>query len=196
MGAGNKLLPIIVMALMVLAFTGPSTAHAHGAGWQVIDNSHTIQYRFGYTDGSPMAFAEIIVTGPNGKIWQKARTDRTGHFAFGIDRDSINKDMADSVSNGWQIKVADGMGHVVNLTYHLSTGDADAAIASSPEPHTALRGTSALFDLPVWAGVLFGVSLLVNLFGGMLLWARRPKTTSPISAETKVRHRQRQGRYP
>ena len=141
-----KPLPAVVMALTALLFAGLSTAHAHGAGWQVTDNSHTINYRFGYTDGTPMAFAEVIVIG----------------------------------SNGWQIKVADGMGHIVNLTHHapeLGPNDATATKASPTKPHTSLRGTSALFDLPVWAGALFGMSLLVNLFGGVFLWSRRIKPT-------------------
>lgn len=177
MGAGQKLLPIIVMVLMALAFAGPSTAHAHGAGWQVIDNSHTNQYRFGYTDGTAMAFAEVVVTGPNGKTWQKGRTDRTGNFAFGVDRDSLTKSMADKLSNGWKIHVADGMGHVVNLTYHLPSidknGTTDETTTAPTESHASLQGTSALLDLPIWAGALFGMSLLVNLFGGMFLWSRR-----------------------
>ena len=175
-----KPLPAVVMALTALLCAGSSTAHAHGAGWQVTDNSHTINYRFGYTDGTPMAFAEVIVIGPNGKTWQKARTDRTGHFAFGVDRETIGEDISDALSNGWQIKVADGMGHIVNLTHHapeLGPNDTTATKASPTKPHTSLRGTSALFDLPVWAGALFGMSLLVNLFGGVFLWSRRVKPT-------------------
>ena len=147
--------------LLVLLFAGPEGALAHGAGWQVMENDDTVRYRFGYTDGSPMAFAEIVVTGPDGKIWQKARTDRTGHFAFAADRVT----QGDIPANTWQIKVADGMGHVVHLSYQPDM--------RAPEQHTAqeaVKGTAALFDLPLWADILFGFSLLANLFGGLLVW--------------------------
>ncbi|WP_336082052.1 carboxypeptidase-like regulatory domain-containing protein [Thalassospira sp. CH_XMU1448-2] len=150
--------------LLVLLFAGPEDAFAHGAGWQLVDSNTTVRYRFGYTDGSPMAFAEIVITAPDGKIWQKARTDRTGHFAFAVDPASET----DGPAGKWHLKVADGMGHIVQLSHQPD---------SAPNPEqtehassNAMQGTSALFDLPLWADILFGLSLLANLFGGLLIW--------------------------
>ena len=167
-----KLLSAVVLAVTTLLFAGSSTTHAHGAGWQITDDANTASYRFGYTDGTPMAFAEVIVTGPNGATWQKARTDRTGHFAFGVDARDMDESTGDVGSKGWLIKVSDGMGHSVHLTHHIA--DASNTDTAKPqEQHAALRGTPALFDMPVWADALFGISLLVNLFGGLFLWSRR-----------------------
>lgn len=155
--------------LLVLLFAGPEAALAHGAGWQITNSETTVRYRFGYTDGSPMAFAEIVVTSPDGKIWQKARTDRRGHFAFATDPEA----MADDAANKWQIKVSDGMGHVVQLS-HPPENTAISATAKHAFPN-AMKGTPALFDLPLWADILFGLSLLANLYGGLLVWRHRAR---------------------
>ncbi|MEQ9344808.1 MAG: carboxypeptidase-like regulatory domain-containing protein [Thalassospira sp.] len=154
--------------LLVLLFAGPEGALAHGAGWQIMENDDTVSYRFGYTDGSPMAFAEVVVTGPDGKIWQKARTDRTGHFAFA----AAPTILGDNPTNTWRIKVADGMGHVVQLSYQPDMAQEPDQSASQG----AMKGTAALFDLPLWADILFGFSLLANLFGGLLIWRHHADT--------------------
>lgn len=152
-----------LFVMLVLPFGGPAPALAHGAGWQIDSSAKTILYRFGYTDGSAMAFAEVVVTSPDGKTWQKARTDRTGHFAFGLPPQS-----ADQIDQEWQIKVADGMGHIVQLSY-VPTAKDDAP----PHTQTGLSGTADLIDLPLWLEILFGFSFLANLFGGLFLWRKR-----------------------
>lgn len=156
--------------LLVLLFAGPEDAHAHGAGWQLTNSDNTVRYRFGYTDGTPMAFAEVVVISPDGKTWQKARTDRTGHFAFAPDIANAGP-TANDPAGKWQIKVSDGMGHVVQLS-HQAEGATPPATAGQ-EPGDAIKGTPALFDLPLWADILFGLSLLANLYGGLLIWRHR-----------------------
>jgi nickel transport protein len=164
--------------LMALLIAGPlaAPAHAHGAGWQVEDTANTKTYRFGYTDGSPMAFAEVVVTTHDGKVWQKARTDRIGQFSLGL-----GGTPAPDAPSELHIKVADGMGHVVQLTYQPTDTTTDAVTQGSGQTAavssvTAIQGTPALFDLPIWASILFGCSILANLFGGLLLWQRRQMT--------------------
>lgn len=165
----------VLMALLIAGpLAVPAPAHAHGAGWQVEDSASTKTYGFRYTDGSPMAFAEVVVTTRDGKVWQKARTDRIGQFSLGL-----GGTPAPDAPSELHIKVADGMGHVVQLTYQPTdttaapaggqTGGQTAAASSA----TAIQGTPALFDLPIWASILFGCSILANLFGGLMLWQRR-----------------------
>ncbi|NIY76817.1 hypothetical protein HED22_14280 [Thalassospira sp. HF15] len=158
--------------LMALLFAGPlvapAPANAHGAGWQVEDTGNTKTYRFGYTDGSPMAFAEVVVTTKDGKVWQKARTDRVGQFSIGLGNLPALKDPKPDLD----IKVADGMGHVVQLTYQPNSAAGGQQGSATPSP-TTMQGTPALLDLPIWASILFGCSLLLNLFGGLLIWQRR-----------------------
>lgn len=178
--AGISRVPVIVVlvALSVLILSEPTDARAHGAGWQAVGNENTVRYRFGYTDGSPMGFAEVIVTAPDGKIWQKARTDRSGHFAFAPDQPG--RDITQP--QNWHIRVGDGMGHVVQLTHQskpdITSGPPERTGPTAPTvpvANTKMRGTAAVFDLPVWAGMLFGLSVLANLYGGLLLWGRMRK---------------------
>jgi nickel transport protein len=63
------------------------------------------------------------------------------------------------------------MGHVVQLS-HQAEGATPPATAGQ-EPSDAIKGTPALFDLPLWADILFGLSLLANLYGGLLTWRHR-----------------------
>lgn len=169
----------VLMALLIAGpLVTPAPAHAHGAGWQVQDTGNTKTYRFGYTDGTPMAFAEVVVTTKDGKVWQKARTDRIGQFSIGLASTSATDTKPDLQIPDLLIKVADGMGHVVQLTYRpndtaTATTAQDSRTADTPSSATAIQGTPALFDLPLWASILFGFSILANLFGGLLLWQRR-----------------------
>jgi nickel transport protein len=160
---------LVLMALLIAGpLAAPAPAHAHGAGWQVEDTANTKTYRFGYTDGSPMAFAEVVVTTQDGKVWQKARTDRLGQFSIGLGNLPTLPDPKPDLD----IKVADGMGHVVHLTYQPNSPAGGRRNTATLSP-TAIQGTPALFDLPIWASILFGCSILANLFGGLLLWQRR-----------------------
>lgn len=170
---GFALLSVLVALLIAGPLAVPAPAHAHGAGWQIEDSANTKTYGFRYTDGSPMAFAEVVVTTKDGKVWQKARTDRIGQFSLGL-----GSTPAPDAPSELHIKVADGMGHVVQLTYQPTdttatrvtpAGEQTAAASSA----TAIQGTPALFDLPIWASILFGCSILANLFGGLMLWQRR-----------------------
>ncbi|MBP3127918.1 hypothetical protein [Thalassospira sp. ER-Se-21-Dark] len=170
---GFTYLSVLVALLIAGPLAVPVPAHAHGAGWQVEDSANTKTYGFRYTDGSPMAFAEVVVTTKDGKVWQKARTDRIGQFSLGLGSTSPQ-----DAPRELHIKVADGMGHVVQLTYQLTNTTAVPAAAqkaagTSATSATTIQGTPALFDLPLWASILFGCSILANLFGGLMLWQRR-----------------------
>ena len=171
---------LVLMALLIAGPLAASTsAHAHGAGWQVEDSAQTKTYGFRYTDGSPMAFAEVVVTTKDGKVWQKARTDRIGQFSLGL-----GSTTPQDAPSELHIKVADGMGHVVQLTYQPTDTTAvpaggQTAAGASAMTATTIQGTPALFDLPLWASILFGCSILANLFGGLLLWQRHQIARKP-----------------
>ncbi|WP_404425386.1 hypothetical protein [Thalassospira australica] len=153
---------------LALLLAGPLPALAHGAGWQIDQSQSATVYQFGYTDGTAMMFAEVTITGPDGNIWQKGRTDRAGHFA--VATPSLSRD--GETGAHWRIMVSDGMGHQVILTHSPDTPDM-TGVSKPPEPATpGLRGTGALVNLPIWVSILFGISLIANL-AFIPVWLRR-----------------------
>lgn len=162
--------------LVALLFAGPlvvpDLAHAHGAGWQLEGRRDAATYRFGYTDGSAMAFAEVVVTAPDGKIWQKARTDRSGRFSIATEIDNAAPET--EPASTWQIRVNDGMGHVVQVTHQPKPAN-DSTAMPSPGERDELTGTTALIDMPIWASMVFGLSLLLNLYGVIYYRQQRRK---------------------
>ncbi|MFC4235304.1 hypothetical protein ACFOY8_08700 [Thalassospira xianhensis] len=150
-------LMIAAIACAILLYAGSFPAIAHGAGWQIDQNRTATIYQFGYTDGKPMIFAEAMVTSPDGKTWQKGRTDRDGRLAVAVP--SLRPE--DDTDAHWKIMVSDGMGHQVVLIHSPEKTPPPGTQSSAPTP--GLQGNSALLDLPVWAAILFGFSLIANL---------------------------------
>ena len=168
---------ILALALLL---AGPLPAFAHGAGWQIDQSQSATVYQFGYTDGTAMMFAEVTITGPDGKTWQKGRTDRTGRFAIATPPlPSLSSSPRDGETGShWKILVSDGMGHQVILTHSPDTADTIDASKSSEPAAPSLRGTGALLDLPLWAAILFGISLIANLAFIPIWFRQRQKQRS------------------
>ncbi len=169
------ILPRILALALLLA--GPLPAFAHGAGWQIDQSQSATVYQFGYTDGTAMMFAEVTITGPDGKVWQKGRTDRAGRFALA----TPSQPRDGQTGSHWKILVSDGMGHQVTVTHSSDMTDTPNTIDASPTPEQAtpgLRGTGALLDLPLWAAILFGISLIANLAFIPIWFRQRQKQRS------------------
>jgi hypothetical protein len=56
-------------------------ADAHTASGRVLNGKAAIA-EFRFSDGSPMAFAEVKVFAPSNKLWLAGRADGAGRFAF------------------------------------------------------------------------------------------------------------------
>lgn len=112
-----KLATLAVAAAALYA----SAAAAHTVGWSVDTETDATVLRFGYSDGEPMAFAEVTVTAPDGRVWQKARADREGRFAVAMPSDAAE-------GAAWQVAALDAEGHSVNAEVTAaSTGNVTAA---------------------------------------------------------------------
>lgn len=107
-----------------------------------------------------MAFAEIFVFAPGEEQieFQNGRTDGQGIFAF-----------CPHQSGEWRMEVNDGRGHKVNALVDVrdvlkkeNTSETMVAVA--------IHGHGG--DSPGWKEVVLGLSLLMNLWGG-LRWAKK-----------------------
>ncbi|KHK01983.1 carboxypeptidase-like regulatory domain-containing protein [Desulfovibrio sp. TomC] len=169
---------LVVLTLAAAATVWhPVAAAAHGVGSREADPGVARAMVFLYADGDPMAFAQVQVTGPDGAVYQSARTDGRGGFAF-----------LPSGRGLWQVAASDGQGHraVRNVTVELGAEKADGTgpVGARGGPSATLAagvagagaagalGTSAGIG-PGWRDVALGLSLLANLALGARWWRRR-----------------------
>ena len=163
-----------ILAAMALAAAAtvwhPVAAAAHGVGSREMDPGAARAMVFLYADGEPMAFAQVQVTGPDGSVYQSARTDGQGGFAF-----------LPSGRGQWRVAASDGQGHraVREILVELRSGDAggtgQVTAATAPLAGTgAAGGSGAGAGIgPGWRDVVLGLSLLANLALGASWWRRR-----------------------
>ncbi len=150
---------IVLTLLAGFAAFCPTAGYAHGTVYQVLDTAATITAEFGYTDGQPMPFAEVLIFSPQDTEveHQNGRTDRHGRFAFRPD-----------VPGTWRVKVDDGTGHRVDARIEVA---ADLTTATPLDRHAHHHGS-------VWLKTVAGLSLLANLFLFAMLRARSSKAES------------------
>jgi len=130
--------------LLVLALLPPQPV-AHTVSGRVLDGKAAIA-EFRFSDGSPMAFADIKVFAPSKELWLAGRADGAGRFAF----------MPDNPGE-WTLEAREAENHTARLA--LTVGASDLAA-------TALIGRH-------WAFVLLGSFALNILLASLLLRARR-----------------------
>ncbi|MFP4086511.1 MAG: hypothetical protein ACLFUL_06930 [Desulfobacteraceae bacterium] len=136
-------------------FYGPPDAGAHGTDWRLVEGASVTAVAFHYSDGEPMAYAEILVFSPQDpKVeHQNGRTDKYGKFAFCPD-----------MAGTWRITANDGMGHLCEATVEVAREEASGK-AGRPRQETAVapavEGTRTL-------KVIAGLSLIGNL--GFVSW--------------------------
>ena len=129
-------------------------AAAHGVETRIIgDGAATVEFRF--TDGTPLAFAEALVTAPDGgdEPAGTGRTDRNGRFSFFPDR-----------AGDWQVEVHDEGGHVAR------------AMVTSTGQHVEVPRHA----VPDW---LVALSLVANVVAAGWLGWRRSAIAIPRVAE-------------
>ncbi len=165
----NTLVCLIVSLLLAY----PAFAHGVGAGHA---QGPCEAVRFYYSDGQPMAYAEVLVYGPgDAKVeFQNGRTDKNGVFAFVPDR-----------TGPWRVVCNDGMGHRAEYASELVSGN-DAKTNESPAQQTmqepvvkpvvkSVVKPVVKQTAPLWLKALLGVSLLFNLALGIRCRRKQPK---------------------
>ena len=123
----------------------PLQATAHTVGGRVLDGKAAIA-EFRFSDGSPMAFADIKVFAPSKELWLAGRADGAGRFAF----------MPDNPGE-WTLEAREAENHTARLALTIGANDLAA---------TALIGRH-------WAFVLLGSFALNILLASLLLRARQ-----------------------
>jgi len=154
-GCGDAALGWVVVALVVgVGVLVPAAAVAHGTTYDLLDSAATVTARFGYDDGEPMMYAEVMVFRPGDDEieYQNGRTDRLGHFAFSPD-----------TAGAWRVEVSDGMGHKVTGDIRVDADLSGATAVSGQGRGPASKGL----------GVVAGLSLLANVALLSLLHRRR-----------------------
>ncbi len=143
-------------------FYSPPDAGAHGTDYRPVEGEPVTAVAFHYSDGEPMAYAEVLVFSPqDSKVeHQNGRTDKHGKFAFCPD-----------MPGTWRISADDGMGHLCEATVEVARGEATEE-ADRPRQETAVaspvEGTRML-------KVIAGLSLIGNLGFASWFFSRRSR---------------------
>lgn len=128
---------------------------AHGLGSDIYSGP-TRSLKFYYSDGTPAAYAEVLVYAPGETEveYQNGRTDAKGYFTFTPQKEGK-----------WRVVMNDGMGHrtEVNLSYAKS-------VPASPAPTPSAKTNQSSMGIPEPGKIILGLSLIANLMlGGMVL---------------------------
>jgi nickel transport protein len=163
-----RILAMLAVAAAVAAWH-PAAAVAHGVGSREMDPGAARAMVFLYADGEPMAFAQVQVTAPDGAVYQSARTDGRGGFAF-----------LPSGRGVWRVAASDGQGHraerEVTVADAVAPGVSPAATEAGQggaAPASKPAAASAAGLGPGWRDVVLGLSLLGNLALATTCWRRR-----------------------
>ncbi|MBU1193642.1 MAG: carboxypeptidase-like regulatory domain-containing protein [Proteobacteria bacterium] len=158
--------PIFVCAVFVWIAALPFHAFAHGTDYRLIGKDAVVAAEFFYSDKTPMGYAEILIFSPDNETveYQNGRTDQNGKFAF----------LAQTPGN-WNIKVNDGMGHAVHATVTVNPESKDTSeLLENPQTRTPKKNDPLFGDTPMGVRLVFGLSILLNLFLGVYVWKRKP----------------------
>jgi len=136
-----------VIAVVLLGLFSAGRVLAHGARYVAVDGATAV--RAIYDDDRPMAFADVSVFGPGNSEtpFLKGSTDRHGHFAFVPDQ-----------PGQWQVRVDDGMGHVVSIP-----ADVDEHGLCVADSAGESRLTRSLVGIGAILGIFGGASLFLSL---------------------------------
>lgn len=149
-------------ALFLMLFAAAGAA-AHGTGFRLVETRDARAVRCYYASGDPMAYAKVLVYGPEDRDTehQNGRTDRAGSFAFLPDR-----------PGKWRVIVNDGQGHRLEAKVPVAPSpvpDGAKVPGSGYEGDTGREGSTLKI-----VGALCGVSLIFNFF--FLVYSRRRDT--------------------
>ncbi len=138
----------------------PVPVAAHGTDYRLVEDARVVVAEFFYSDKEPMRYSDVLIFSPDNREveYQNGRTDKEGRFAFCPDR-----------SGEWQLTVNDGMGHAVNTTVQVSP-ETDNYSGGSP---ASTKQKAFLADSAVWIRIVFGLSVLLNVFWGLQTVVKR-----------------------
>ena len=148
----------------------PSDANAHGTAYRLFEESTLAAVEFHYSDGEPMAYAEVLIFGPKDRRveHQTGRTDRHGRFAFCPD-----------MPGAWRITVNDGMGHLCKATVEVSPGGFSEKTdkpQGQMDDGPSVQGSKAL-------KIIAGFSLIFNLAFAAHFFHQRSNTAKRRSSD-------------
>jgi nickel transport protein len=131
------------------------SAWAHGTRGYM-EKTDGIRIVAEYDDGEPMSYAAVEIKAPDSDIgFQNGRTDRNGYFLFQPDE-----------PGQWQIKVKDGMGHLLALDFEVG---ADGAASETANTHFPMASEG--MKRPV--KVVVGLAIILGLSGFWYGWKAR-----------------------
>ncbi len=153
----NSVLMILFLLFSVCA--GHKQAGAHGTEHKVLDAGNAMAVEFSYSDQQPMSYAEVKVFAPEDQDieYQSGRTDAKGRFVFYPE--SPGK---------WRIQADDGTGHQERLSLEIEKGDLGESEQGSPGGQIQEQA-----GLPRAWGVVFGLSIILNICSGLYFWKAR-----------------------
>jgi nickel transport protein len=139
------------LAAAICALTAPAAAHEVQHD---IAQAPAMMVRLVYADGEPFSYEnyELFADGSE-RPAQTGRTDARGRVVFLPDQ-----------SKSWRLRAFSADGHGVDLRFDTATGGASTTVAL--EPATS-RGTR----------LLFGLSVILALFGALQLFRRKRNST-------------------
>lgn len=161
---------IYLITAFVWMLAMPFSVFAHGTDYRLIGNDAVVTAEFFYTDQTPMQYAEVLVFSPeNNRVeYQNGRTDQNGRFAF----------LAETPGE-WRVKVNDGMGHAVQAAVTIGSDNARTEASDDiPNNHLnhGIKKKNPLFgELPTGVKLVFGLSILLNVFLGVHVFQRKRK---------------------
>lgn len=155
-------LPALALALVLacgLALPAPAQAHGTGSRW-LEGQATPLAVLFHYSTGEPMCWVSAKVYGPGDTAmeYQDARTDKAGILAFVPDR-----------PGPWRVEALDDQGHKA-----VAETSVDTALVRSAQPGSQAQAASPL------RSAALGLSILLNISLGLLLWRRSRAPKSPV----------------
>lgn len=145
----KKLFPSLMLVAALLTYA----AQARSVGWSLDVEAEATVLRFSHAGGEPMTFADVVVTAPDGQIWQRGQADREGRFAVVLPPVPFP-------DGAWTVDVV---------------GSAGEALTATVTPRSAERASemrTSATSLIGWIAIV--TSLLCMIFGGMLIEQRGP----------------------
>jgi nickel transport protein len=147
----------------------PFNAFGHGTDYRLIRKEAVVAAEFFYSDKTPMRYAEILVIKKKKEKveYQNGRTDKNGRFAF----------LAETPGE-WQMKVNDGMGHAVHATVTVNPVNSESKntgeISANRRSAVSKKKDPLFGEATMCVRLVFGLSILLNLFLGVYVWKRKP----------------------
>ena len=139
-----------VLSLFVfIVLAAPLDSGAHGTAYRIIKEANLAAVEFHYSDGEPMAYAEVLAFSPQDRQveHQNGRTDKHGKFAFCPD-----------MPGTWRITANDGMGHLCEATVEAS----QRASAEKPDTTKGQTDVGNLVQGSKTLKIIAGLSLIFN----------------------------------